>query len=221
MESLVKTYIFIDLEATGLNRDQPKITELCMVAVHAISINNPVTDESGEVQLPRVMDKLCLCVDPGKPLTKTASEITGLTNDLLTDCEKQTFDQNLFNTMSEFISRQAQPVCLVAHNGFFYDYPLLKTELLRQQLDLSESILCLDSLQAFRNLQNQGQVHPESGRKACSLTELYRQLFSKDPNFAHYAEGDVLTLILVFICKAEKLLQVAKYRRWGEIVPMY
>ncbi|CAI9566143.1 unnamed protein product [Staurois parvus] len=217
MGSSVKTFIFLDLETTGLNKDLPKITELCLVAVHASSLKTPTTNDLGEIQLPRVMDKLCLCVDPVKPLTPKASEITGLDNELLRICEKQTFDVSLINTFLEFINRQAQPVCLVAHNGFNYDFPLLKTELNQQNHDLSSSILCVDSLQAFRYLHNQGGAR----RGKFSLIEIYRQFFGKEPNFSHYAEGDVLTLILIFICKAESLLDVASYKQWGDIEPMY
>ncbi|XP_018429871.1 PREDICTED: three prime repair exonuclease 2 [Nanorana parkeri] len=221
MASSVKTFIFLDLEATGLHGDLPKITELCLVAVHVSSLKNPATDDSGETQLPRVMDKLCLCVDPDKPLTKEASEITGLDNEQLSDCEKKKFDDCLINTVIEFINRQAQPVCLVAHNGFDYDFPLLKTELLQQQHDLSSAILCMDSLQAFRSLHGQGRGKPGYVKVKFNLPEIFRRFFSKEPDFSHYAEGDVLTLILVVICKAESLLEAANYRRWGEIKPMY
>ncbi|XP_073456297.1 three prime repair exonuclease 2-like [Aquarana catesbeiana] len=221
MGSLVKTFIFLDLEATGLNEDLPKITELCLVAVHASSLKNPTTNDSGEIQLPRVLDKLCLCIDPVKPLTPKASEITGLDNELLRTCEKQTFDESLINTVIQFINRQAQPVCLVAHNGFYYDYPLLKTELLQQDHDLCSSILCVDSLQAFRYLHNEEKPRPEYIKGQFSLIEIHRKFFGKEPNFSHYAEGDVLTLILAFICKADRLLEVASYKRWGDIKPMY
>ncbi|XP_072286489.1 three prime repair exonuclease 2 [Pyxicephalus adspersus] len=221
MGSLVKTYIFLDLEATGLNGQHPKIMELCLVAVHVSSLKNPKTSDSGEVQLPRVLDKLCLCVNPDKPITQIASEITGLDNDLLSSCEKEKFDMCLINTIIEFINRQAQPVCLVAHNGFNYDFPLLKTELLQQNNDLSSSIMCVDTLQAFRYLHKKGEQRMEYVKGQFSLPKIYHQLFGKEPNFSHYAEGDVLTLILVFICKVDSLLEVANYKRWGEITPMY
>ncbi|KAM9327152.1 three prime repair exonuclease 2 [Gastrophryne carolinensis] len=221
MGSFPKTFIFLDLEATGLNADRPKITELCLIAVHASSLKDPVVDNSGEPQLPRVLDKLCLCVDPGKPLSQKASEITGLTNELLTCNEKQMFDVNIFNVISDFVSRQAQPVCLVAHNGFFYDFPLIKTELQQQQHDLSSSMLCLDSLQAFRHLSNHSVDGSGYVKGQLSLPEIYRRFFGREPSFSHFAEGDVLTLIMVFLCKADQLLKVATYKKWGEITPMY
>ncbi|KAG9477761.1 three prime repair exonuclease 2 [Eleutherodactylus coqui] len=218
MGAPVKTFVFLDLEATGLNRDLPKITEICLVAVHVSSLENPVTNESGEVQLPRVMDKLCLCVDPGKPLTEAAANITGLSNDQLYDSEKQKFDINLINTINEFVNRQAKPVCLVAHNGFYYDFPLLKTELLHQNEDFPGSMLCLDSLKAFRYLDDPTAKYVK-GRH--TLVEIYRRSFGKEPNNSHFAEGDVLTLILVFICQARDLLNAPIYMTWEQIRPMY
>ncbi|KAM3910680.1 three prime repair exonuclease 2 [Leptodactylus fuscus] len=217
MGAEVKTFVFLDLEATGLNHDQPKITEICLVAIHVSSLENPVTNESGEVQLPRVMDKLCLCVDPGKPLTQFASNITGLSNQNLNNSEKQKFDANLINTINEFINRQAKPVCLVAHNGFSYDFPLLKTELQQQNEDFPGSMLCLDSLHAFRSLDPSSRYI--KGRN--TLPEIYRRYFGKEPNDSHFAEGDVLTLILVFICQTRELLEVPSYKTWDQITPMY
>ncbi|XP_056396744.1 three prime repair exonuclease 2 [Hyla sarda] len=218
MNGVVKTFVFLDLEATGLNKDRPKITEICLIAVHVSSLENPVTNEAGEVQLPRVMDKLCLCVDPGKPLTEGASSITGLSNKNLGNSEKQKFDTTLINAINEFVNRQAKPVCLVAHNGFFYDFPLLKTELLEQNEDFPGTMLCLDSLQAFRDLDSPTSRYIK-GRH--TLTEIYRQNFGKEPNHSHFAEGDVLTLILVFICQAREILKVPSYKNWEEIRPMY
>ncbi|KAG8554545.1 hypothetical protein GDO81_003824 [Engystomops pustulosus] len=218
MNGEVKTFVFLDLEATGLNGDRPKITELCLVAIHVSSLENPVTDESGEVQLPRVMDKLCLCVDPGKPLSVKASEITGLSNENLNHSEKQKFDSQLINVINEFVNRQAKPVCLVAHNGFYYDFPLLKTELLQQSEDFPGTMLCMDSLQAFRKLEDPTSKYVK-GRH--NLAEIFRRSFGREPNYSHFAEGDVLTLILVFICQARQLLEEPNYRTWEQIRPMY
>ncbi|OCT65505.1 three prime repair exonuclease 2 [Xenopus laevis] len=222
MSSPVKSFAFLDLEATGLNHDLPKITELCLVAVHVSSLENPETVIS-EVQLPRVLDKLCLCVDPAKPITKEACIITGLSNEKLTNCQKPCFDLNLVQLVKEFLNRQAQPVCLVAHNGFFYDFPLLKAEFQQQNEELPSSLLCLDSLKAFRQLDQQDSRYQEFPKGFHSLPGLYRRLFGKEPIDSHYAEGDVLTLIKVFMHKASELLEMgnSQYKRWSKIVPMY
>ena len=51
-----------------------------------------------------------------------------------------------------FLSRLDSPVCLVAHNGFEYDYPLLAAELTRVGRTLPDTVLCTDSLLALRDL---------------------------------------------------------------------
>ncbi|XP_041429165.1 three prime repair exonuclease 2 isoform X2 [Xenopus laevis] len=222
MSSPCRSFVFLDLEATGINHDLPKITELCLVAVHVSSLEDPETVES-EVQLPRVLDKLCLCVDPAKPITKVASDITGLSNEKLTNCEKPCFDLNLVQLVKEFLNRQAQPVCLVAHNGFFYDYPLLKAEFQQQNEELPSSLFCLDSLKAFRQLDKQDGRNQKFAKGFHSLSEIYRRSFGKEPIDCHYAEGDVLTLIKVFMHRASEFLEMvnSQSKRWSEISPMY
>ncbi|XP_071980156.1 three prime repair exonuclease 2-like isoform X2 [Engystomops pustulosus] len=214
MNGEVKTFVFLAIETTGLEGYQSKITELCLVAIHVSSLENPVTDESGEVQLPRVMDKLCLCVDPGKPITEDACMMTGLSNENLNNSEKQIFNSHLINLIGEFVKRQAGPICLVGHNAFTYAFPLLKTELQQHDVHLSDATLLMDSLQAFRNLEDPTS---RSVRGRHTLPEIYRRSFGREPNNFYSAEGHVLTLISVFIHQARQLLEKPNYRKWDQI----
>ncbi|XP_069842485.1 three prime repair exonuclease 2-like [Dendropsophus ebraccatus] len=205
----VRTFVFLDLEATGLPMDAPKITEICLIAVHVSSLY-----ETGKGQLPRIMDKLCLCVDPEKPLTEKASNMTGLSNENLTNNEKQEFNANLIQAIGGFLKRQAKPICLVAHNGFSYHFALLKTEIYQLNVDFPDETLCLDSLHTFRKLDT------STPKLGSALTEIYKGYFGKEPPNSHTAEGDALALISVFICEARRILEVAKYKTWEEIRPM-
>ena len=45
-----------------------------------------------------------------------------------------------------------KPICLLAHNGYRFDFPVLKAELNRTGENLCEDILCADTLEAFRSL---------------------------------------------------------------------
>uniref|UniRef100_A0A8C9JJB0 exodeoxyribonuclease III n=1 Tax=Panthera tigris altaica TaxID=74533 RepID=A0A8C9JJB0_PANTA len=126
-----ETFVFLDLEATGLPSIDPEVAEISLFAVHRSSLENPDRDESGVPVLPRVLDKLTLCMSPERPFTAKASEITGLSSDSLARCRKAGFDSSVVRTLQAFLSRQEGPVCLVAHNGFDYDFPLLCTELRR------------------------------------------------------------------------------------------
>ncbi|XP_069501448.1 three prime repair exonuclease 2 [Ambystoma mexicanum] len=224
MPTLIKSFIFFDLETTGLPKDNPKVTEICLVAVHRASLENPTRDAAtGNLQLPRILDKLCLFIDPGKSLTPKATEITGLSNGNLAQCEKQTFDSRTVALIKEFLQRQAQPVCLVAHNGNGYDFPLLKTELQLQGQDLSGPVYCLDTMQALKSLDQRHSTTPAESRGSYTLSALYKRFFLEDPKDSHFAEGDVLAMLLVFLYKADDLLEWAdtKSSNWAEVLPMY
>ena len=51
----IKTWVYLDLESTGLERDRPRITELALVAVEPRHMS----------EKPRVVNKLVLCFNPG------------------------------------------------------------------------------------------------------------------------------------------------------------
>ena len=53
--------------------------------------------------------------------------ITGLSNDLLENQSR--FKPESVNLLKLFLENLPQPICLVAHNGSRYDYPLLQAEL--------------------------------------------------------------------------------------------
>ncbi|XP_052091228.1 uncharacterized protein LOC127728075 [Mytilus californianus] len=143
----VKTLVFFDLETTGFTK--PRITELSMMSVQR-------EDLLTTVGTPRVVNKVTLCVNPQRYMEPEASRITGLYNDNLED--QTPFDSSVTDTIHNFLNRLPSPVCLLAHNGNTYDYPLLLKELLRCGKILSPELLCADSLIAFKDLD--GYVHP-------------------------------------------------------------
>ncbi|XP_015270962.1 PREDICTED: three prime repair exonuclease 2 [Gekko japonicus] len=211
-----QTFVFLDIETTGLPRDQPCMAELCLVAVNRRSLQRPVPDPSRPPQPPRILDKLTLCIDPQKPFTPKAEEITGLSNQTLEENGKADFDSVAVEALRAFLDRQAGPICLVAHNGLRFDFPLLRTELLRVDADLPSDTGCLDTLPALKELD---RVAHQSYR----LGEVFWRFYGQEPVGAHSAEGDVLTLLLVFLAKAPELMDWASVnaRSWGDIKPMY
>ncbi|KAM5221956.1 three prime repair exonuclease 2 [Ctenodactylus gundi] len=222
--SRAETFVFLDLEATGLPSVDPEIAEISLFAVHRSSLENPDRDESGTPVLPRVLDKLTLCMCPERPFAAKASEITGLSIEGLVQSRKAGFDSNVVRTLQAFLSRQEGPICLVAHNGFDYDFPLLCTELQRLGAHLPQDTVCLDTLPALRGLDRAHSHGTRAqGRKSYSLGSLFQRYFQAEPSAAHSAEGDVHTLLLIFLHRAAELLAWAdeRARSWARIEPMY
>ncbi|XP_051789484.1 three prime repair exonuclease 2-like [Erpetoichthys calabaricus] len=223
-----QTFVFLDLETTGICGDRPRLTEMCLASVHRFSLENSTQSignrgKAGHVY-PRVMDKLCLCVNPNKLVSQKAFDLSGLSNENLTENCKSGFDQTTVTLLRSFLERQAPPVCLVAHNGFKFDFPLLRTELTRQEADLPDNVFCADSYQALRQIL-EGIENPRFQRikGGYSLSELYKRFHGVYPLNAHCAEADVLTLISVFLSHVTELLNWADLyaKPWKEITPMY
>ena len=79
--------------------------------------------------------------------------ITGLSNDLLENQSR--FKPESVNLLKLFLENLPQPICLVAHNGSRYDYPLLKAELVNTGLqNLIENVYVVDSLTALKHIFN-------------------------------------------------------------------
>ncbi|KAK3088811.1 hypothetical protein FSP39_024019 [Pinctada imbricata] len=142
----VASFVFLDFEATGLlgPGERPKITEMSMVACQ----REEMLDINRRACPPRVQNKLTLCFNPNKMIHPHASHVTGLYNDMLES--QSAFDSDSVTMMSIFLSRLPQPVCFIAHNGNGYDFQLLNAELKKVKCSLPESLLCADSLEAFR-----------------------------------------------------------------------
>lgn len=49
----------------------------------------------------------------------------------------------------KFLEHLPEPVCLVAHNGWNFDYPIIKQAFDKLKLQLPDSVVCVDSLRAF------------------------------------------------------------------------
>ncbi|XP_061164842.1 uncharacterized protein LOC133173810 [Saccostrea echinata] len=144
----IATLVILDLECTGLINPgaRPRVTELCLLSVQREELLTPVG-------LPRVCNKLVMCINPKKMIDPTASIVTGLYNDAL---EAQSpFDDDTITSISHFVSRLPQPICLLAHNGNGYDFKILNAELKRIARTLPGEIYCADSLEALRALDTE------------------------------------------------------------------
>ena len=153
--SEIKTLVYFDLEATGLKSSgRPRICEISLVAVNTQDLVNIENKQYCEVNfLPRIVNKLTLCVYPMAVIVPLVSDLTGLDNYNLS--EQSPFNKNTGDLIKNFLSCLPTPVCLTAHNGNAYDFPLLKAELDKVGIQLSEEILCADSYIGIKEIFNQ------------------------------------------------------------------
>lgn len=136
--------MFLDLESTGLPDTMPRqkvnVIELSLIAVARKHLQTPL----------RCMHKLTFCVQPRNAVTCQAAEITGLDNWELDLCPSF---REVAHTIEKFLYTLQPPICLVAHNGDKFDFPLLRAELMHASpgIDLT-AFFCCDSLPAFREI---------------------------------------------------------------------
>lgn len=151
----LSTLVFIDLETTGLPTAtfQPEITELCILAVSRFSLENSRSQ-------PRVENKLTLCFHPSHTISSIASKISGLNEDNL--FHQKDFDSSAVDLIQLFIHRLDPPVCMLAHNGLHFDFPLLRAQILGVKdsnyklTDCSgDPIFCSDTLFMFKEFSSQ------------------------------------------------------------------
>ncbi|XP_073962521.1 three-prime repair exonuclease 1-like [Choristoneura fumiferana] len=142
----IATYVFFDLETTGLphqERNRTKVIELSFVATSTRDIQKTSFGDIPPVS------KLTFVFNPQRSIHPKVSELTGLSNDLLRHAP--TFQQKI-NSLVTFLEEQQKPVCLVAHNGNIFDYKLLLAEFEDAGMSLPYDLLCVDSLIGFRNI---------------------------------------------------------------------
>lgn len=147
MANQLGSFVFLDLETTDLiGLKTPKITEISLIAC---SRKHLLDTKRGE--LPRVLHKQTLCLNPQRMIHPKASESTGLYNDLLENESK--FDENTAQLIVHFLRRLQSPTCLVAHNGNRFDFIILKKELEALNAQLPDDTYCVDSLPLFQALE--------------------------------------------------------------------
>ncbi len=121
----INSLVFFDLETTGFK--DPKITELSFCSIDRSQFLNC---QRGE--FPRITNRLNLCIKPSKKIEAEASEKTKLDNYNLD--HQSPFDEDVGNIVLSFLKRLKKPVCLVAHNGFKFDFPILLAEFSRLEI---------------------------------------------------------------------------------------
>ena len=176
----VKTLVYFDLEATGLKSSgRPRICEISLVAVDIQDILQLGLRLNEDKQLcedsyfPRIVNKLTLCVYPMAIIVPLVTDLTGLDNYNLSDQAK--FSKTTGDMINNFLSCLPSPVCLVAHNGNAYDFPLLTAEFEKLGMQLNLGTLCADSLLGMKEiLGKRGETIQEEKMEVHAATELLK-----------------------------------------------
>ena len=120
--SELKTLVYFDVTATGLkNSGRPRVIEMFFVAVKAkdiLKLHSQIVSHFAERKaelgsmLPRIVNKLTICVYPMAMIRPEVSDITGLDNYNLSG--QGTFSKNTSKLKNSFLGHLPQPLCLVA-----------------------------------------------------------------------------------------------------------
>ncbi|XP_039749296.1 uncharacterized protein LOC120626072 [Pararge aegeria] len=149
--SAISTFVFIDLETTGLPQEEnnkTKITEISMVAVKRQHIL-----DTRKGCAPRVQHKLTMCFNPGRMVHPDGTKVTGLCNNLLE--HEPFFNLEVFTLINTFLNLLTKPICLIAQNGHNFDFPIFKNHLVKLGISLADDLTCADCLHAFYDIMEE------------------------------------------------------------------
>ncbi|XP_068624889.1 three prime repair exonuclease 2-like [Battus philenor] len=219
----VATYVFVDLETTGLPSEEinrTKITELSMVAVkreHLLDTKAGAT--------PRVQNKLTLCFNPCRLVQPGSTQTTGLCNDLL---EHETrFNLDAYGVIISFLKVLAKPVCLIAQNGHRFDFPIIKNHLEKLHVSFPSDLLCADSLYAFFDIletnssrtnldEDKTKQHSDTKKKESVSEDVNNQLTMQEINETTPKHQKIVKSDVQKFIERRKLSKVRRKCLWGD-----
>uniref|UniRef100_T1GW48 Exonuclease domain-containing protein n=1 Tax=Megaselia scalaris TaxID=36166 RepID=T1GW48_MEGSC len=183
-----ETFAVFDLETSCLPGPgrRANITE---ITIYAVSKNDFIKNKSSYKRIPRIVNKITLLVQPLDKIDDIAAEISGLSN--LSLQNESTWDASTSEMVTMFLERLQQPVCLIAHNGDRFDFPILKDHFTFTKSDFLEGALAVDSLKAFKYIDKQRDERNSSYK----LVDVFKRTTGLEPKNAHEAEGDVQMLL--------------------------
>ncbi len=171
---LSRPICFIDLETTGINVSTDKIVEIAIVKILA----------DGTKQVKRKL------VNPEMPIPKAASEIHGISDEMVK--EAPTFKQ-IANEIKQFIELSD----LAGYNSNRFDIPMLNEEFLRAGISVDiESRKLLDVQKVYHMMEQR------------TLSAAYKFYCNKNLEDAHSAEADATATWEVLEAQLEKYPQI-------------
>lgn len=160
---LIATFVFFDIETTGLpwqEKNQTKITDCSFVAA-----SRKILEATLYGQTPLV-SKFTVVLNPGRPIHPIVKNLTGLSNELL---QHAPVFKHTVKSLITFLQDLPRPVCLIAHNGYAFDFKILLAECNDAGVSLPEDLFCVDSLVGFRALLKNSNLSHKDFENVTSL----------------------------------------------------
>lgn len=164
---LVNDYIVFDLETTGLDCNQNKIIE-----IGALKYKNN-----------ELIDKFNILINPQEKLSKKITDITGITDDMLKDCD------TIHDVLPKFIN-WIEDFTLIAHNGSF-DLGFIEAKIKELNLEMIQN-KNIDTLYLSRKWINDTENHK---------LETLKKHFKLDYNSHRALEDCYVTNYIYQYCK--------------------
>jgi len=171
---LNRSICFINLETTGINVSTDRIVEIAIVKIMP----------DGTKQVKRKL------VNPEMPIPKAASDVHGISDEMLKDAP--TFKQ-IANEVKQFIEASD----LAGYNSNRFDIPMLNEEFLRAGINADiETRKLLDVQKVFHMMEQR------------TLTAAYKFYCNKNLEDAHSAEVDATATWEILEAQLEKYPQI-------------
>lgn len=88
-------------------------------------------------------------------------------------------DTDAAQLIVSFLKHLPSPVCLVAHNGWGFDFPILRQAFEKLNIELPQSLTCVDSLRAFMEIDDTQQKETSQLKVPNDVEEIIPELKPK------------------------------------------
>lgn len=163
---LKRPLCFLDIESTGLNTEDDRIVELCVLKVYP------------DVVEPEIKTRR---LNPTIPISAGASEVHGITDEDVRDC-------NTFKEIADSLHTYIEGCDLAGYHSLAFDFPMLRKEFERAGIDWDYTKVNLIDVGNIVKIQN-----PRD------LTSAFRMYCQKELEGAHGAEADTLATAEIFV----------------------
>lgn len=171
---LHRPLVFFDLETTGIDTSKDRIVELSFIKI--------MPDGTQEIKTRRL--------NPTIPIPKEASDVHGITDDMVTDC-------NTFVQVAKSLAKWLEGCDLAGFNSNRFDIPVLLEEFHRAGIKLDvDTIKTIDVQSIYHKLEPR------------TLSAAYKFYCNQSLENAHSAEADIKATYEILLAQIEKYPEI-------------